>query len=109
MTLVKLYHDINFSVLVVLFQVHRTTVSYVIKSTISILGHIMQEPIYFPDKESVLDNLPIHFKNFRNTRVVLDSSQVRLERPGDLSSRILTRRHYKRSYTVRLDVHKVDI
>ncbi|KAM7292989.1 uncharacterized protein ISCGN_026121 [Ixodes scapularis] len=90
MVMVKLYHNINFSFLSVLFSIHRTTVSNLLKCCVCILSRVLGEAVFFPSKESVLDNLTVYFSPFKNTRVVLDCTEITLERPGDLASRILT-------------------
>ncbi|XP_064461554.1 uncharacterized protein LOC135371427 [Ornithodoros turicata] len=100
--MIKLYHNTNFSFLSVLFGIHRTTVSNIIKSAICILAEILGTAVFFPSKESVLENLTVYFDKFKNTRIVLDCTEVALERPGDLVSRILTYSHYKKTYTAKV-------
>lgn len=102
MVMVKLYHNINFSFLSVLFSIHRTTVSNLLKCCVCILSRVLGEAVFFPSKESVLDNLNVYFSPFKNTRVVLDCTEITLERPGDLASRILTYSHYKKNYTAKV-------
>ncbi|XP_064464414.1 uncharacterized protein LOC135375688 [Ornithodoros turicata] len=102
MVFVKLYHNINFSFLSVLFGIHRTTVSKIMKTAICILARVLGEAVFFPTKESVMDNMTIYFKQYKNTRVVLDCTEVALERPSDLTSRLLTYSQYKRQYTIKI-------
>lgn len=61
-----------------------------------------QKVFFFPSKESVLENLTVYFKRYRNTRVVLDCTEIGIERPRDLASRLLTYSHYKKTYTVKV-------
>ncbi|XP_064461743.1 uncharacterized protein LOC135371699 [Ornithodoros turicata] len=46
--------------------------------------------------------MTIYFKHYKNTRVVLDCTEVALERPSDLTSRLLTYSQYKRQYTIKI-------
>ncbi|XP_029850196.2 uncharacterized protein LOC115332061 [Ixodes scapularis] len=101
MVMVKLYHNIYFSFLSVLFSIHRTTVSNLLKCCVCILSRVLGEAVFFPSKESVLGNLTVYFSPFKNTRVVLDCTEITLERPGDLASRISTYSHYK-NYTAKV-------
>ncbi|XP_049267957.1 uncharacterized protein LOC119379490 isoform X1 [Rhipicephalus sanguineus] len=102
MVFVKLYHNVSLSFLSVLFSVHRTTVSNILKNAICILASILGEAVFFPSKESVQENLTIYFKNYKETRIVLDCTEVPLERPRDLTSRLLTYSQYKRQYTIKV-------
>lgn len=76
--------------------------SNLLKTSICILSQVLGEAVFFPSKESVLDNLTVYFAPFKNTRVVLDCTEIALERPGDLQSRILTYSHYKKTYTAKV-------
>lgn len=102
MVFVKLYHNINFSFLGLLFSVHRTTAASILKISICILARVVAEAVFFPSKESILENLTIYFQQYKHTRVVLDCTEVALERPKDLTSRLLTYSHYKKTYTVKV-------
>nr|XP_054926403.1 uncharacterized protein LOC126531830 [Dermacentor andersoni] len=102
MVFVKLYHNISFSFLSVLFSIHRTTASNILKNAICILANVLGEAVFFPCKESVLENLTIYFKDYKETRIVLDCTEVALERPGDLTSRLLTYSQYKRQYAIKV-------
>ncbi|KAM7282233.1 uncharacterized protein ISCGN_002383 [Ixodes scapularis] len=102
LTFMKLYHDVTFSLLAVLFGVHRTTVSNIFKESIVILASILEHAVFWPDKDSVVSCLTTYFWEYKDTRMVLDCTEIEIERPKDLMSRLLTYSHYKRTYTAKV-------
>ncbi|XP_064458895.1 uncharacterized protein LOC135369175 isoform X2 [Ornithodoros turicata] len=102
LTFMKLYHNLTYSALGVIFRIHRTTVAKIFKLSVCILSEILGQATYWPEKEEVLNNITSHFKGYTDTRVVLDCTEVPLQRPKDLNSRILTYSHYKRTYTAKI-------
>ncbi|XP_037529650.1 uncharacterized protein LOC119406933 [Rhipicephalus sanguineus] len=99
MTLIKLRHNMTFSVIAVLFGIHRTTVSDIFKFTVTALAGILAKAVYWPSKEAVVDNLTVHFKKYTSVRAVLDCTEIPLQRPRDLESQLLTYSWYKGTYT----------
>lgn len=102
MSLMRLRHNMSFSVLAVLFGVHRTTASDIFKSTVVVLAEILRKAVYWPSKEAVVDNLTVHFKEYTNVRAVLDCTEVPLQRPKDLESQLLIYSWYKGTYTAKV-------
>lgn len=100
MVMVKLYHNINFSFLSVLFSIHRMTVSGLLKCCICILPSILRGAVFFPLKESVRYSLTSYCIVQKHTSDT-DCTQIVLERPGDLPSCILTYGRYK-GYTLKV-------
>lgn len=98
----KLYHNVSFSLLAVLFDVHRTTASSIFKESIVVLASVLGHAIYWPDKDHVLACLTKHFDKYRMTRMVLDCTEIAIERPKDLPSQILTYSIYKKTYTAKI-------
>ncbi|XP_037560882.2 uncharacterized protein LOC119440003 [Dermacentor silvarum] len=98
----KLYHDLTFSLLAVLFSVHRTTASNIFKDSIVILASILEHAVFWPSKTAVVNCLTMYFKEYKDTRMVLDCTEIEIERPKDLVSRLLTYSHYKRTYTAKV-------
>ncbi|XP_037498213.2 uncharacterized protein LOC119371824 [Rhipicephalus sanguineus] len=98
----KLYHGLTFSLLLVLFGIHRTTVSNIFKDSIVILASILQHAVFWPSKNAIVNCLTVYFKQYRDTRMVLDCTEIEIERPKDLVSTLLTYSHYKRTYTVKV-------
>ncbi|XP_077557411.1 uncharacterized protein LOC144172641 isoform X1 [Haemaphysalis longicornis] len=102
LVLIKLYHNLSVSFLAFLFKLHRTTVSKLFKTSVCILAHILGDAIFFPEDESLADNLTHYFKKYPRTKLILDCTEIPLQRPKDTTSRILTFSHYKRTYTGKL-------
>lgn len=102
MSLMRLRHNMSFSVLAVLFGVHRTTASDIFKSTVVVLAEILRKAVYWPSKEAVVDNLTVHFKEYTNVRAVLDCTEVPLQRLKDLESQLLIYSWYKGTYTAKV-------
>ncbi|XP_037515755.2 uncharacterized protein LOC119392906 [Rhipicephalus sanguineus] len=98
----KLYHDTSFSLLAVLFGIHRTTAANIFKEAIMILAGVLKHAIFLPSKEAVTACMTVYFKEYPDTRMVLDCTEIPCERPKDLKSRILTYSHYKRTYTAKV-------
>ncbi|CAN7975733.1 unnamed protein product [Ixodes persulcatus] len=102
LTFMKLYHDVTFSLLAVLFGVHRTTVSNIFKESIVILASILEHAVFWPEKDAIVSCLTTYFWEYKDTRMVLDCTEIEIERPKDLMSRLLTYSHYKRTYTAKV-------
>ncbi|XP_064475708.1 uncharacterized protein LOC135389603 [Ornithodoros turicata] len=102
LTFVKLYHNVSSSLLAVLFGVHRTTASNIFKESVQTLAAVLQHAIFQPTKEAVLACLTKYFQRFSSTRMILDCTEIPLQQPTDLASRLLTYSHYKKTHTVKI-------
>ncbi|XP_037567707.2 uncharacterized protein LOC119448531 [Dermacentor silvarum] len=98
----KLYHDLTFSLLAVLFSVQGTTASNIFKDSIVILASILEHAVFWPSKTAVVNCLTMYFKEYKDTRMVLHCTEIEIERPKDLVSRLLPYSHYKRTYTAKV-------
>ncbi|KAH9367042.1 hypothetical protein HPB48_021924 [Haemaphysalis longicornis] len=99
---VKLYHNISFCLLGVLFGVHRTTASKIFKESIVVLSGILKHAVFSPTKDAITANMTVYFKDHAETRVVLDCTEINIEKAKDLKSRLLTYSHYKKTYTAKV-------
>ncbi|KAJ8976841.1 hypothetical protein NQ317_012965 [Molorchus minor] len=52
-------------------------------------------------KEEILQNMPLCFENFKMTRVVLDATEIKVQKLNCLRCRILSYSHYKCSHTMK--------
>jgi hypothetical protein len=102
MTLFKLRHNLNFNVLAIMWGVSDRTVSSYVKDMIMYLHTILSPCVFWPSKESVVNNLPKCFCKFKDTVVVLDCTEFEIESPRSLRSRILTYSHYYSCHTVKV-------
>ncbi|XP_064475617.1 uncharacterized protein LOC135389506 [Ornithodoros turicata] len=102
MVMIKLYHNTSFNFLAVVFNVHRTTVSNLfVKDLLSLLASYVRQ--YFSHQD--IQGKPTYLstsKKFGRTRVVLDCTEVPIEKAKDLQSRMLTYRQYKKGHTAKV-------
>lgn len=102
LTLMKLYHNLTFSLLAVMFGVHRTTASDIFKTSVQVLAAVLGRAVFWPEKEVVVQSLTKHFSEFRNCRMVLDCTEIPLQRPKDMESQLLTYSRYKGMHTAKV-------
>ena len=79
LTLCKLKLCLSYDCLAVLFGISRSTVGHYFSETIHLLASVLEEAVYFPDKEEIQQNMPVYLKIFQNTRIVLDCTEVPVE------------------------------
>lgn len=103
-TLCKLKLDLSFVVLGALCGVSDRTLYSYFTSTISILACALKVAVYWPEKEEVLANIPNCFQMYRKTRVVLDCTEIQVEKPQCLKCRTHLYSHYKSTETVKVCV-----
>lgn len=101
LTLCKLRLNLSFGCIGVLFGVNRRLCGSYFGSTISMLANILRCAIYWPSKEENAKNMPKCFKKFRDTRVVLDCTEVPADSPDCLHCRIRMFSHYKGRLTIK--------
>lgn len=67
----------------------------------SLLAVALKPAIYWPTKEEISQNMPKCFQKYKNTRVVLDCTEVKVQRLKCLKCRILSYSHYKGTHTMK--------
>lgn len=84
------------------FGVSSTTISDILNKCIPVVAQKLSPFIHWPDKEDVLRTLPSLFKGtYKNTRVIIDCTEVFIERPGNLTARAATWSNYKSNNTLK--------
>lgn len=102
LTLCKLKLGLSFVCLGAMSGVcERTACNYFI-STIAVLACALKQAVYWPSKEEILANIPQCFKKFKNTRVVLDCTEIQVQKPKCLSCRTHLYSSYKGAHTVKV-------
>lgn len=91
----------TFACLGVLFGFSSGLCRDIFYSTLSLLAVTLKPAIYWPSKEEVLNNMPRCFQNFKNTRVVLDCTEIKIEKLKCLRCRIMSYSHYKGTHTIK--------
>lgn len=84
LTEMKLYHNMTFSVLGVLFGTHRTTASNILKASVPILVVILRHVIFWPETEGVLRSLTKYFNKYRECHMVLDCTKIPFQKPKNM-------------------------
>lgn len=98
----KLKQNTTYAVLSILFNFkHRDTCKKRILETINVLNVCLQPAILWPSKQNILSNMPKCFTGFENVRVVVDCTEIRIQRPSNLCCQIQTFSYYKGNYTVK--------
>lgn len=65
------------------------------------LAYILQNAIYWPTKEEILQNMPICFDKFKETFAVMDCTEIPIEKSKCLRCRLLLYSHYKGQETMK--------
>jgi len=61
----------------------------------------LQSLIYWPSKQEISSNIPYCFDKFNNVRVILDCTEINLQKPKCLTCRIKCYSNYKCTYTLK--------
>uniref|UniRef100_A0A6P7F7R0 Uncharacterized protein LOC114327206 n=1 Tax=Diabrotica virgifera virgifera TaxID=50390 RepID=A0A6P7F7R0_DIAVI len=99
LTMIKLKLNISFLCISAFFSLSNTGCRNYLKKNVNIT--VLQYGIPFPEKEEVLGNLRKCFEKYRNTRVVLDCTEIVIEKFNCLKCRIRSYSHYKGNHTVK--------
>jgi len=100
--LMKLKLNLSFVCLSALFNVSSFSCTRFFRDMIMKLARVLEFAIPFPTKEEIQKNLPICFKNFKTTRIILDCTEVKIEKSKCLKCRISTYSHYKGGNTMKV-------
>ncbi|XP_051156762.1 uncharacterized protein LOC127278876 [Leptopilina boulardi] len=87
MCFMKLKHNLSYALLTFLFK--------------SCSERHCQSAIVFPSKEEIDKNLPTCFEDFKTTRIVLDCTEINIQKPKNLCCQLATYSFYKSTYTVK--------
>lgn len=101
LTLMKMKLNISFVFLAILFGCTSTTISTIFTETVIVLAGILKGSIRFSSKDEVLSNMPICFKHFSDVRMVLDCTEIFVEKPKCLKCCVNTYSHYKDNNTIK--------
>ena len=66
-----------------------------------ILSEVLSPALRWPSCEEIDDNMPLCFHKCRNTRVVLDCTEIFIERPKCLRCRVRLFSYYKSTFTLK--------
>ena len=101
-TFMKLKQNLSYSFIPILFPT--ITVKFfsdIICNMINILSAILEPCIYFPSGNEILRNMPDCFADYLGTRIILECTEIEIQKPKNLCCQITTYSHYKGRYTVK--------
>ena len=85
-----------------LFRVSVSTVSRILNTWINFCYDHSLHLVTWPSKERIMQCLPSHFKDFPDCTIVLDCTEVFIEKPSSLSAQWQTWSEYKHHNTVKI-------
>lgn len=102
MTLIKLRQNKDDIELSRLFKVSESTVSRVVITWINFLYFQLKEINIWPSKEIIQEHMPSDFgKKFPKTRVILDATEIPIDKPTNVESQTVTWSNYKHKNTLK--------
>ena len=102
LTLMKLRQAKDDSELELMFNLKETVVSKIINTWINFLFFQLKEIDLWPSKQVVRDTMPKGFKEqFMSTRVILDATEVPIQKPGRVDDQSATFSSYKNRNTLK--------
>ena len=63
------------------------------------LKNILSVVVHWPNKSKIAENIPACFKKYSETRIVLDCTEISLQKSKCLQCRLKTYSHYKSNHT----------
>lgn len=98
----KLKLGITFAALVTLFNVHRTSAARVFYDTVNSLHGVTDGWVKWFPKHVIQETMPHTFKvNYPKCRVIIDCSEVRIEKPQKVANQVLCWSNYKHDFTTK--------
>ena len=102
LTLIKLRQDKEDLELGFLFGVSASTAGRVFKTWLNFLYYQFKEIKMFQSKDTVQEHMPQGFKKqFPNTRIILDATEIRVQKPSNVADQRSTWSSYKNSNTLK--------
>ncbi|XP_036149705.1 uncharacterized protein LOC118647889 [Monomorium pharaonis] len=100
--LCKLRLNMSFRCLAALFNLTRQSCTNNFVYMVQLLAQILKSAIHWPSIEEIHKSMPICFEKFKSTYVVLDCTEIPVEKPRCLNCRLKLYSHYKGCETIKL-------
>ncbi|EFN74673.1 hypothetical protein EAG_00148, partial [Camponotus floridanus] len=85
MTYMKLKQNVSYSLLAIIFNCYSAKhCQRVFYNTVKILNQCLKPAIPWPSREKILKNLPQCFEGFEDVRVILDCTEIFIQKPANL-------------------------
>lgn len=102
LTLIKLKTNQCFEIIASYFGISRATCISYFERTVQILAATLEGFIPWPDKRTILNNLPKDFEKYPDTRVVLDCTEIATAKHSCPACQLQTFSYYKSTNTVKI-------
>ena len=104
LTMIKIKHAVPFTLLAILFGISKPTAAKKFKITLKLLASVLSAAVRWPELAEVRANMPKCFSKFKNTRVIVDCTEIPINRPKCLTCRQITYSQYKGQHTAKVMV-----
>lgn len=102
LTFIKLKQNISFAFLATLFNCYSVkTCRRIFVNMINILRACFKDCIPWPSKQEILQNIPNCFLPFPDIRIILDCTEILLQKPKSVCCQAITYSNYKSNYTLK--------
>uniref|UniRef100_A0A6P7GPN9 Uncharacterized protein LOC114339301 n=1 Tax=Diabrotica virgifera virgifera TaxID=50390 RepID=A0A6P7GPN9_DIAVI len=101
LVLMKLKLNLSFICISTLLDIQLNNCRKIFYRMAQVLSSALECAIYWATKEEIVENLPICFNKFKNTRVILDCTEIPVQKSKSLQYRIKTYSHYKKTHTIK--------
>ncbi|XP_015120767.1 uncharacterized protein LOC107043698 [Diachasma alloeum] len=102
LTIMKLKLDLTFSALSIMFRcVEESICRYIFHDTLRKLAQILRCVIRWVPKDEIQRNIPQCFEYFKDTVVIVDCTEFKIQRPKRLQCRIKLYSQYKSNFTAK--------
>ncbi len=100
--LIKLKLNISFAALSAMFSISEKKASEIFNETLQAMVKIAPNGVVWLSKQQVKARMPASFRGlYPDCRVIIDCSEIAIERPKTLEQRVLTWSNYKGRHTVK--------
>ncbi|XP_065308120.2 uncharacterized protein [Dermacentor albipictus] len=83
------------------FLISMPSFSRIFSEWVLILQKVLTEITSFPTLPEVQQHMPLHFRRYPNTRIILDTTEIRIQKPSSLTAQRRTFSHYKFANTMK--------
>ena len=106
-TFIKLKQNLSYTFLCLLFPTvsirYCSNIIYPIHicDMLDILSVVLEPFIYFPSMDEILKNMPLCFAKYSSIQIILDCTEIKIQKPKNLCCQIATYSNYKGTNTVK--------
>lgn len=99
LTFMRLKQNVSYAFLNILFKnCSERHISNVISNTLDILSKTLKFAVFFPVKGEILRNVPFCFQDYADVSLILDCTEIDIQKPKNLCCQLMTYSFYKSRY-----------